>query len=308
MASFKLTTLLVAGTSFLTVYARLVPQGNPLLPSLPPTPKLPGDPKGSYTTVDGAEIWHAEFGTKSKSKLPVLMLHNALGSSDYWGSVVELIMKKHYVIVMDARGQGRSPLVTNKDLQTWLDKFTNPNVRLFSFDEYAQDAVKVLKDLQIEKAAWVGWDAGANTVLAALMNPKLAPTVDRAFTTGAWHNIEANNANYMKTSIFKKYMERVHVEYRFFQPNGNLKSLLTKWAILKSTWPRWTKSDLGKITLGPKLTLSWGEQEEAIDLKEVKELPGYIQDSKLVVMPGVSHFAPLQDATQFAAALETFLE
>ncbi|KAF8669663.1 alpha/beta hydrolase fold [Rhizoctonia solani] len=291
MVSFKLTTLLAVATFSLGTYARPAARDTPLWLTLPPTPNLPGNPAGTKTTVNGVQIWHAQFGTKSSSKLPVLMLHGGFGSSNYWGSVVELLMKDHYVIVMDARGQGRSTMDSTP----------------YSFDLYARDAAGILKSLGISQAAWVGWSEGADTVLAALLNPELAPYVARGFTTGAWHNVEANNATYTDTAIYNEFITRASSEYRAFQPNGNLTALANALTILESTQPTWTQSDLSKITLGPKLTLSWGEHEEAISLSELTLLPSWIENTKRVIMTGVSHFAPLQDPSQFTAALETFL-
>ncbi|KAH7337207.1 Alpha/Beta hydrolase protein, partial [Rhizoctonia solani] len=219
------------------------------------------------------------------------MLHGGFGSSNYWGSVVELLMKNHYVIVMDARGQGRSTMDNTP----------------YSFDLYARDAAGVLKSLGISQAAWVGWSEGADTVLAALLNSNLAPMVSRAFTTGAWHNVDANNATYTDTAIYNEFITRASAEYKAFQPNGNLTALANALTVLEGTQPTWTQSDMAKISLGSKLTLSWGQHEEAINLSEQTLLPSWIKGSKSVIMNGVSHFAPLQDPAQFAAALETFL-
>ncbi|KDN43702.1 hypothetical protein RSAG8_05892, partial [Rhizoctonia solani AG-8 WAC10335] len=292
MVSFKLTTLLAAASLSIGTYAYPAARDTtPLWLTLPATPELPGNPVGTKTTVNGVQIWHAEFGTKSSSQLPVLMLHGGFGSANYWGSVVELVMKNHYVIVMDARGQGRSTMDSTP----------------YSFDLYARDAAGILKSLGISQAAWVGWSEGADTVLAALLNSALSPMVARAFTTGAWHDLAANNATYTDTAIYKQFVTRAAAEYQAFQPNGNLTALADALTLLESTQPTWTASDMAKISLGPKLTLSWGQHEESINLSEQTVLPSLIKNSKSVILPGVSHFAPLQNPTQFAAALETFL-
>ncbi|CAE6485099.1 unnamed protein product [Rhizoctonia solani] len=270
MVSINLTAFLVAATCSLGAYAAAASRNKAASPwsTLPPTPKLPGNPKGTKTTINGVEIWHAEFGTKESSKLPVIMLHSGLGNSDYWGSVIELAMKKHYVIVMDTRGQGRSTTDTKPP----------------SFEVYASDAGELLKSLHIKKAAWVGWSEGANTILAALMDEKLAPMVDRAFTIGAWHHVAAQNVAYTRSPIYGEFMKRASAEYKTHQPSGNFMALLTKSTILKSTRP--------------------GSRQ---DQTRVQSDAYYIKNSKRVVMRGVSHFAPLQDPVQFAAKLEAFL-
>lgn len=69
----------------------------------------------------------------------------------------------------------------------------------------------------------------------------------------------------------------------------------------------WSQSDLARISLGPYLTLSWGEHEEGVRLSEPVLMDSWIRDNKQVILRGVSHFAPLQDPGQFAAAVDTFL-
>ncbi|GAB1526798.1 hypothetical protein RhiTH_009970 [Rhizoctonia solani] len=144
-------------------------------------------------------------------------------------------------------------------------------------------------------------------ILAALLNPELVPYVARGFTTGASHNIEAVNATYTNTAIYNKFITCTSAEYRAFQPNGNLTALANALTILGATQPIWTQSDLSKISLGSKLTLSWGEHEEAIKLSELTPLPSWIKDTKRVIMTGVSQSGPLQDPNLFTAALQTFL-
>lgn len=58
----------------------------PVWLTLPPTPTLPGSPKGSYATVNGANLWWAEFNEPAPDKLPLLLLHGGFGNSDYWGA------------------------------------------------------------------------------------------------------------------------------------------------------------------------------------------------------------------------------
>lgn len=262
----------------------------PLWETLPPTPSLPGNPAGVKTPVNGIQIWHAEFGTRS-SALPVLMIHGGFGSSNYWGNVVQILMKKHYVITMDLRGQGRSTMDSTP----------------FTYDLYAQDAAEILKSLGIYKAAWVGWSDGADTVLSALLNTTLAPMVQRAFITGANHNVAAGNATFQNTAIYNQFVTRAAAEYQAFQPNGNLTALANAITTLESTLPQWTGSDLAKIPLGPLLTMSWGQYEEAVNLSEPSVMHGFLPQAKLHIMTNVSHFGPIQDPAQFAGLVEDFM-
>ncbi|QRV92134.1 alpha/beta hydrolase family protein [Ceratobasidium sp. AG-Ba] len=266
-------------------------QIRPVWETLPPTPALPGNPAGTKTPVNGIHIWHAEFGTNSASTLPIIMLHGGFGSSNYWGDVVEILMNKHYVITMDTRGQGRSTMDNTP----------------FSYDLFAQDAAEILKSLGISQAVWVGWSDGADTILAGLLNTTIAPMITRGFITGANHNVAAVNATFTNTTIYNEFVTRAAAEYQTFQPNGNLTALANALTVLGSTQPQWTGSDLAKITLGPLLTMSWGQYEEAVDRSEPGVMHGFLPESKLKILKNASHFGPLQQPAAFAELVETFL-
>ncbi|CAE6500366.1 unnamed protein product [Rhizoctonia solani] len=293
MVLFRLSSLL-ATAAYLSAYASFLPvprAATPIWETLPPTPTLPGNPAGTKTPINGVQIWHAEFGTKKASKLPVIMLHGGMASSRWWGAQVEQLMKKHYVIVMDTRGQGRSTMDDTP----------------FSYDLFAQDAAALLKTLGISKAAWIGWSDGGDAILSALLDPKIAPMVARGFTTGANHSPDALNVTYGETKMATLAYTRVAAEFDELQPNGNITALVDALNILGTTQPMWSKADLQKITLGSKLTLSWGDHEEAINLSEAAFMHDAIPNSKLVLAKNVSHFGLVQDPKQFTTILENFL-
>ncbi|CAE6498581.1 unnamed protein product [Rhizoctonia solani] len=291
MVLFGLPSLL-ATAALLSVHASFLPRATtPTWETLPPTPTLPGNPAGTKTPINGVEIWHAEFGIKSASRLPVIMLHGALASSRWWGNEVKQLMKNNYVIVMDTRGHGRSTMDDTP----------------FSYNLFAHDAAALLKTLGISKAAWIGWSDGGNSILSALLDPTIASTVARGFTTGANHNPDAVNLTYLDTQMIYDVYYRLVDEYEVLQPTGNVTALNDALDTLGSTQPMWTKADLQKITLGSKLTLSWGDHEEVIKLSEPAFMHDVIPNSKLVLARNVSHFGLVQDPKQFSSILENFL-
>ncbi|KAJ1303123.1 hypothetical protein OPQ81_011323 [Rhizoctonia solani] len=293
MVLFRLPSLLVSA-AYISAHAFILPVPRATTPTwetLPPTPVLPGNPVGTKTPINGVEIWHAEFGTKIPSRLPVIMLHGAFASSRWWGNQVEHLMKDNYVIVMDTRGHGRST----------MDNTT------FSYNLFAHDAAELLKTLGIEKAAWIGWSDGGNSILSALLDPTIESMVARGFTTGANHNPDAVNLTYLDTQMIYDVYYRLVDEYKELQPDGNDTALNEALDQLGSTQPMWTKADLQKITLGPKLTLSWGDHEEVIKLSEPAFMHDAIPNSKLVLARNVSHFGLVQDPKQFSSILDHFL-
>ncbi|KAK6203670.1 hypothetical protein LQW54_008876 [Pestalotiopsis sp. IQ-011] len=274
-----------------SVLARVAAQATPIWETLPPTPSLPGNAAGSHTEINGVQIWHAEFGTPSAEKLPVLMLHGGFGNSDYFGDVIEILMQDHYIIAMDTRGHGRSTMDTVP----------------FSYELYASDVAGLLQSLGIAKAAWVGWSDMAMGTYAALMDAQNSTLIDRAFAFGGGHEVASTNASFTSTAIYTEFVTRAQQEYETLQPTGNLTAFANAVSALEGTQPNWTESDFAKIKLGSKVTVSDAQYEEAIVLSEPALLNSWIEGSVLVTMTNVSHFAPVQDPVQFAAKVESFL-
>ncbi|KAF3014752.1 hypothetical protein E8E14_009865 [Neopestalotiopsis sp. 37M] len=274
-----------------SVLGLVAAQATPIWETLPPTPSLPGNPAGSHTQINGVQIWHAEFGTPSAEKVPVLMLHGGFGNSDYFGDVIEILMKNHYVVAMDTRGHGRST----------MDSVP------FSYELYASDASSLLESLGISKAAWVGWSDMAMGTYAALMDAQNSTLIDRAFAFGGGHQVDSTNATFTSTAIYTEFVTRAQQEYQTLQPNGNLTAFANAVATLEGTQPNWIQSNFAKITLGAKVTVADGQYEEAIVLSEPALLNSWIEGSVRATLTNVSHFAPLQDPVQFAAKVEAFL-
>lgn len=100
--------------------------------------------------VNGARLWYDEAG----SGPAVLLLHGGLGDSGLWGPVVPLLAGRFRTIRTDLRFYGRS---------------TGPNVPW----SWQDDAIGVLDELGIERAAIVGLSLGGKLALdIALAHPE----------------------------------------------------------------------------------------------------------------------------------------
>src|ERR1700704_2619267 len=113
--------------------------------TLSPTPDLPKDTVGKYTTaIDGARIWFAQWGTEAHG-VPVLLLHGGEGNSNYFGNLIPILVRHGYrVIAIDSRGHGRS---TRTDAP-------------ITYHLMAEDVVQVLDSLKIPRVSLVGWSDG----------------------------------------------------------------------------------------------------------------------------------------------------
>ena len=69
--------------------------------------------------------------------------------------------------------------------------------------------------------------------------------------------------------------------------------------------PSFTKKQLGSIAI--PVMVADGEYDEIIKPEHNREMTASIRNSRLSIMSGVSHFAMLQDSSQFNAVLNEFL-
>ena len=108
-------------------------------------------------------IWYATFGVGP----PVILLHSGEASSDIWGrQVPALVADHHRVIVIDARGHGRS---------SWDGRI--------GYELMARDVIAVMDAAGIDKADVVGWSDGA--IVSLIMAMKHPERVGRVFAFGA---------------------------------------------------------------------------------------------------------------------------
>ncbi len=75
--------------------------------------------------------------------------------------------------------------------------------------------------------------------------------------------------------------------------------------LMQRTEPNYTIADLAEIDVPVAIVQS--EHDEFIKHEHADHLARHIPGAQLILLPGVSHFAPLQRPAQFNAALLDFL-
>jgi pimeloyl-ACP methyl ester carboxylesterase len=252
--------------------------------TLPLTPILPVTTRKGVATINGTDIFYAQFGQGA----PVVLLHGGLANSNYWGHQIEHLAPNFTVIVMDTRGHGRSALTS----------------RSFSYGLFAEDAAGLLDFLKIPRVSIVGWSDGAVTGLQLAM--KKPDRVSKLFAFGGNSSADGLKPNGARSSVFVKYAGRCRAEYALLSPHPErwpqlLDGLRNMWR----TEPNFTKRDLAAVKTAT--TISDGEHDEIIKRDHTEMMSLAIPHARLVMLPGVSHFAMLQDPGQFNRALTTFL-
>lgn len=84
---------------------------------------------------------------------PLLILHGLFGSLENWASQAKAFSRRHKVIAVDLRNHGRSPHVAN-----------------MGYDLMADDVLRLLQHLGIDKAHLIGHSMGGKTAMQFALN------------------------------------------------------------------------------------------------------------------------------------------
>ena len=253
---------------------------------LPQTPVLPHADRAATAPVNGIQLWYAVFGSGHGS--PVMLLHGGLANSDYWGNQIAVLARTHQVIVIDSRGHGRS----------------TRNATPLGYDLMATDAVALLVVLNIPKVAVVGWSDGAITGLdMAMRHPD---RVARLFAFAA--NSDPSGVKDVHDSpVFTAFIARAGAEYARLNPApGGYAAFESDIEKMWASQPHFTQADLHGITV--PVWIADGDHDEAIKRSDTDYMAAEIPGARELILPGVSHFAFLQDPATFTYALTSFLD
>lgn len=253
----------------------------PVWQTLPPVPSLPATTRSGMMPVNDIRIWYAEFGAGK----PVLLLHGGLASSNYWGHLVPFLVAHHrLVIVADSRGHGRST------------RSTAP----FGYDLMASDMLMLLDRLGFRRVDVVGWSDGAIIGLDLAMHDPAR--LDHLFAFGANTDPSGLRKDFDRTPVFGGFIRRSRFDYQALSPTPDqYDGFVSQIGHMWQSEPHWTRANLAAITV--PTTIADGEHDEAIRQDHDQFMANSIPGARLVILPGVSHFAMLQAPALFDQAV-----
>ncbi len=246
---------------------------------------LPITPNQGYVENEGARIWYAAYGAGS----PVILLHGGLGNSGNWGYQIPALVENGYrAIVIDSRGHGRS----RRDEQP------------YSYELMASDVLAVMDALLIQKAEFVGWSDGACTAL--VLASQVPERVAGVFYFAC--NMDPSGAKEIEfTPVLKRCISRHIKDYeRLSATPDQFGEFSDAVGLMQSTQPNYSASDLAGIHVPVVIVQS--ENDEFIKREHAEYLARTIPNAEFVLLPGVSHFAPLQRPELFNRVMLAFLD
>jgi pimeloyl-ACP methyl ester carboxylesterase len=248
---------------------------------------LPADTGHGYVRNEEARIWYGVFGSGPGS--PVVMLHGGLGHSGNWGFQVPALLAAGYrTILIDTRGHGRSTRAA----------------RPFTYELLASDVLAVMDALHIERAPIVGWSDGACTALMVAMQ---APErVTRVVFFGCSMDPSGTKNLRELPPIVQRCLRRHAADYaRLSATPDRFDDFASAVQHMMATQPNCSPEMLARIHVPVKVVHS--EHDEFIKLEHAEYLARSIPRASFVLLPDVSHFAPLQRPKLFNDALLAFL-
>ncbi|MBX9455423.1 MAG: alpha/beta hydrolase [Rhizobium sp.] len=245
---------------------------------------LPADARTGRVSNRGASIWYAECGAGPA----VILLHGGLGNAGNWGyQVAPLVEAGYRAILMDSRGHGRS----TRDGQP------------YSYDLMGTDVLAVMDLLSIDKAAIVGWSDGACT---GMVLGRHHPERIAGIFFFACNMDSSGTLPFELTPRIERCFSRHKKDYATLSPTPDtFDDFVEAVGLMQRTQPDYRAADLATIAVPVTIAQSVGD--EFIRREHAEYLARTIPGAELVMMEGVTHFAPVQRPDAFNGAMLRFL-
>jgi len=216
---------------------------------------------GQYTNIADIRIYYETYG----SGAPVLVLHGGGGSLENMIHQIRALAPTHFVIAADSRGQGRS---TDSDAP-------------LSYALMADDMLKLLDHLHIERADIVGWSDGG--IIALDMAAHHPERVGRIVVIGA--NYDAAGL-VVPTAVGGAIPPAPGIYTRIAPDPKHWPVLYQKLIAMWATQPHYTLEELGRIRATALIIA--GEFDIA-KREHTDQLARAIPGSEEYIIPGGTH-------------------
>ncbi len=281
----RLIAVLIAAMALAICGAAMPARAAPLWQTLPAPAALPRAAASGFVSHDGARIFYATYGAGR----PVILLHGGLANSEYWGNQVPALTRAGYrVILIDSRGHGRS----------------SRDARPYTYELMASDVVAVIDHLRVRRAAVVGWSDGA--IIGLVMALKDPDRLTGVFAFAANMDPSGVKSDVLTNPTFARFQREAATAYARLSPTPvGFAAFATAINLMWDTEPNYSAADLARI--GVPVAIVDGDHDEAIRREHIEYLARAIPGARLIILPGVSHFAMLQDPNLFNGAVLKFL-
>jgi pimeloyl-ACP methyl ester carboxylesterase len=246
------------------------------------------DSGGKYAEVNGLKMYYEIHG----SGRPLVLLHGAFGFAEGWGAFLPTLTKTHQVIAIELQGHGH----------------TNDIDRPLTFEQMADDAAALLKQLKIKNADFFGYSMGGTVALGvAIRHPELvrklafygscAGTAKDTYDPEIYKQFQSLGPDFAPP-VLKKPYDRMAPDPKRWPV------LVTKIKELEKIFKGYSAADLKAIKAQ---TLIMMGDRDAVRPEHAVEMYRLIPNAQLAIFPGGDHFLLFSSPDKLLATLTPFL-
>jgi len=254
--------------------------------------KLSAPPEGHHMLVGDIDTYYEIHGQGE----PVLFIHAGFNTSEMWQSYVESMSSGYRVITPDSRGHGRTTAGTGP----------------ITYGRMANDMVRLLDHLGIEKAHIVGHSDGGVTALHLLVD--FPDRVRSAVLIGTPYNI----TNYKPggLEVLKEIMSKLHAGEdllgfkssfdRLSSDPSRYKEIISKLTTTYLSQPFFNRETLESIT--PPVLVIKVDNDEYLAPEVFDDLASSIPNARIFHIPEGKHNVPSIHAEELSKAIRSFID
>lgn len=218
---------------------------------------------------------------------PLVLLHGGLTSLDVFFAQLPSLAKRHTVIAIDLRGQGRSTMGT----------------ATFTYRLLAQDVLTVLDKLEIASADFVGWSDGG--IIGLIVGLDYPSRINRLVAIGANFSPDGIPQELKSTLVSASSPLLTRLLYWLKSPEPKQwdkvrSAVTTMWL----TRPDLTESDLEKITTPTLIIVG---EHDGIDIDHTQKMRSALNDASLIIVANAGHNLLVERPEESLKYIQDFL-
>lgn len=225
------------------------------------------------------------------SKTTIVFLHGWGAKGSLMKPMADPLAKKNRVLVMDLPGFGQSPEPTS----------------VWSIDDYVKAIHDLIVFLKLDDIVLVGHSFGGK--LALLYASKYPVT--KLVVLAAPFDVEIKQLS-LKTKLLKALYQVPFLKKLGDEAKKHLGSLDYQQAspLMRQVLTLHINTDITEEVkhISCPTLLIWGDQDEMVNVSKAYQLEALIKDAAVVIYPGCTHFAYVEDLNRTIAILSCFIE
>lgn len=246
---------------------------------------LSGQYHGAHrANVNGVSIYYETYGKGP----PVVAISGAMGFVESMNGFITALAPTHTVIAVDSRGQGRSSDAPGP----------------ITYRLMGDDMIKLLDTLHVPQADVVGWsDGGIIGLDMAMQHPD---RVRRLVAIGANYDLAGIEPAGVQPAAMKTFAEQLRPFYRAIGADPRqFDSMVSKVSTMVATLPDYTVAELGAIRARTAVVAG---EHDTILRKHTDSLAAAIHGATEIIVPGATHFGPIEQPKVYQALTLKFLD